>query len=44
MIFAYRESIERRLAVRVRADSPLMAPEMTVDPEVLLIWKGSPVR
>jgi hypothetical protein len=28
----------------VRADSPLIAPEIAVEPRVLLIWKGSPVR
>ena len=28
----------------VRTDSPLMAPEITAEPEVLVIWNGSPVR
>ena len=28
----------------VSADSPLIAPEITVEPEVLVIWNGSPVR
>jgi hypothetical protein len=44
MILAYRESAAGRVARMVRADSPLIAPEITSDPGVLDIWNGSPVR
>jgi hypothetical protein len=30
--------------IKGKAVSPLIAPEITVEPEVLVIWKGSPVR
>ena len=39
-----RESAARLVVRMVRADSPLIAPEITVEPEVLVISNGSPVR
>ena len=44
MIFAYRESTASLSARIVSADSPLIAPESTVDPGVFDIMYGSPVR
>ncbi len=44
MMRAYRESDARSVASITRADDPLTAPEITVDPAVLDIWNGSPVR
>ena len=34
----------RRVARIVSADAALMAPEITDDPTVFVIWNGSPVR
>jgi hypothetical protein len=44
MIFAKRESAARRVVWIVSADAPLTAPEITIDPRVLVISNGSPVR
>ena len=44
MIFAYRESTASLSARIVSADSPLIAPESTVEPGVFEIMYGSPVR
>ena len=43
-IFAKRESAASRVVRTVRAASPLIAPEITAEPLVFVIWNGSPVR
>jgi hypothetical protein len=44
MILAYRESEGGRTAWTVSAVSPLIAPEITSEPTVLVIRNGSPVK
>ncbi len=44
MIFAYRESAARWVARMISIESPLIAPDITVEPEVLVIANGSTTR